>query len=110
MCETQGTGDHHYKTGQLLPENFLNAARKAGYNDVQVRVREQVGYDHSYYFVSPQSEFSWSTCGLVRHGPRYPPSRKITCNVRNHRSLQATDASVCFSPRRVFESVKGSHC
>ncbi|KAF8481042.1 carbohydrate esterase family 1 protein [Russula ochroleuca] len=51
-----GTGDYHYKAGQLLPENFLNAARKAGYNDVQVRVREQVGYDHSYYFISTFAE------------------------------------------------------
>jgi S-formylglutathione hydrolase FrmB len=64
LRKTQGTGDYHYKAGQLLPENFLNAARKAGYNDVQVRVREQVGYDHSYYFVSPHSEYSWSTCRL----------------------------------------------
>ena len=50
--KTQGTNDTFYKAGQLLPENFLNAARAAGYNEEQVRVREQVGYDHSYYFVS----------------------------------------------------------
>jgi S-formylglutathione hydrolase len=37
--------------GQLLPENFLKAARDAGYDDTQVRVRSQDGYDHSYYFV-----------------------------------------------------------
>jgi S-formylglutathione hydrolase len=53
----QGTDDEFYKAGQLLPENFLNAARKAGYDEVQVHVREQVGYDHSYYFVSTHSEF-----------------------------------------------------
>ena len=61
---TQGTGDHHYKAGQLLPENFLNAARKAGYNEAQVCIREQVGYDHSYYFVSPHSAFFRSKNGL----------------------------------------------
>jgi S-formylglutathione hydrolase len=59
--DTQGTGDPFYKAGQLLPENFLNAARKAGYNETQVRIREQVGYDHSYYFVSPCSVFFRST-------------------------------------------------
>lgn len=37
--------------GQLLPENFLDAARSAGYDEFQVRVRRQEGYDHSYYFV-----------------------------------------------------------
>ena len=47
----QGTGDNFYKSGQLLPENFLKAAREAGYDEVQVRVRAQEGYDHSYYFV-----------------------------------------------------------
>ncbi len=61
MRNTQGTNDTFYKAGQLLPGNFLNAARKAGYNEEQVRVREQVGYDHSYYFVSPRSTFSRST-------------------------------------------------
>ena len=48
----QGTGDNFYQQGQLLPENFLKAARDAGYDEVQVRVRSQEGYDHSYYFVS----------------------------------------------------------
>lgn len=47
----QGTGDNFYKQGQLLPENFLKAARDAGYDEMQVRVRSQEGYDHSYYFV-----------------------------------------------------------
>lgn len=47
----KGTGDNFYKTRQLLPENFLKAARDAGYDEVQVRVRAQEGYDHSYYFV-----------------------------------------------------------
>ncbi|TDL28211.1 carbohydrate esterase family 1 protein [Rickenella mellea] len=47
-----GTADQFYKQGQLLPENFLKAARDAGYNEMQVRVRSQEGYDHSYYFIS----------------------------------------------------------
>ncbi|CAL1695120.1 unnamed protein product [Somion occarium] len=49
---TQGTADNFYIQGQLLPENFLKAARDAGYDEVQVRVRSQEGYDHSYYFIS----------------------------------------------------------
>ena len=48
----QGTGDNFYKQGQLLPENFLKAAREAGHDEVEVRVRSQEDYDHSYYFVS----------------------------------------------------------
>ncbi|KAF8642000.1 hypothetical protein AX16_009722 [Volvariella volvacea WC 439] len=47
-----GTADKFYKDGQLLPENFLKAARDAGYDEFQVRVRSQEGYDHSYYFIS----------------------------------------------------------
>jgi S-formylglutathione hydrolase len=47
----QGTADSFYKQGQLLPENFLQAAREAGHDEFQVRVRSQPGYDHSYYFV-----------------------------------------------------------
>lgn len=47
-----GTGDNFYKQGQLLPENFLKAARDVGYDEVQVRVRSQDDYDHSYYFIS----------------------------------------------------------
>jgi len=47
-----GTGDNFYKQGQLLPENFRKAARAAGHDEFQVRVRSQVGYDHSYYFIS----------------------------------------------------------
>ncbi|KAF9015559.1 esterase D [Cyathus striatus] len=47
-----GTADNFYKQGQLLPENFLKAARNAGYDEVQVRVRSHDGYDHSYYFIS----------------------------------------------------------
>ncbi|TCD61302.1 hypothetical protein EIP91_008652 [Steccherinum ochraceum] len=47
-----GTGDKFYQNGQLLPENFLKAARDQGYDEVQVRVRDQEGYDHGYYFIS----------------------------------------------------------
>jgi len=47
-----GTGDNFYKQGQLLPENFLQAARDAGHDERQVLVRSQEGYDHSYYFIS----------------------------------------------------------
>ncbi|KAH9486573.1 S-formylglutathione hydrolase [Psilocybe cubensis] len=47
-----GTGDNFYKQGQLLPESFLKAARDAGYDEFQVRVRSQDAYDHSYYFIS----------------------------------------------------------
>jgi S-formylglutathione hydrolase len=46
-----GSEDQFLKTGQLLPENFLKKAREVGYDEVQVRVRRQEGYDHSYYFV-----------------------------------------------------------
>jgi S-formylglutathione hydrolase len=51
-----GTSDGFYIAGQLLPENFLRAARQAGYDEMQVRVREQEGYDHSYFFVSTFAE------------------------------------------------------
>ncbi|KAI9461751.1 carbohydrate esterase family 1 protein [Boletus coccyginus] len=37
---------------QLRPEAFLKAARDAGHDEVQVRVRCHEGYDHSYYFIS----------------------------------------------------------
>lgn len=48
-----GSEDQFLKDGQLLPENFLRKARDVGYDEVQVRVRKQERYDHSYYFVSP---------------------------------------------------------
>ncbi|KAJ6627107.1 carbohydrate esterase family 1 protein [Mycena sp. CBHHK59/15] len=47
-----GTGDNFYKQGQLLPENFLQAARDAKHDEAEVKVRSQEGYDHSYYFIS----------------------------------------------------------
>ncbi|KAJ8594808.1 carbohydrate esterase family 1 protein [Rhizopogon salebrosus TDB-379] len=45
-----GTADNFIH--QLHPDKFLEAARAAGYDEVQVRVRKQEGYDHSYYFIS----------------------------------------------------------
>ncbi|KAJ7786123.1 carbohydrate esterase family 1 protein [Mycena metata] len=47
-----GTADNFYKQGQLLPENFVKAAREAGHDESQVQVRSQDGYDHSYFFIS----------------------------------------------------------
>ncbi|KAI5279739.1 hypothetical protein KEM54_004010, partial [Ascosphaera aggregata] len=44
----QGTGDKFYEDGQLLPENFAQAAEEAGYGKA-VTIRRQPGYDHSYY-------------------------------------------------------------
>ncbi|KAG1749812.1 carbohydrate esterase family 1 protein [Suillus paluster] len=45
-----GTADNFLY--QLHPEKFLEAARVAGHDEVQVRVRKHEGYDHSYYFIS----------------------------------------------------------
>ncbi|KAG9016668.1 cystathionine beta-synthase [Tulasnella sp. 427] len=47
-----GDADKFYQEKQLLPENFIAAAKQAGFDDSQVQVRAQPGYDHSYYFVS----------------------------------------------------------
>jgi S-formylglutathione hydrolase len=46
-----GSSDKFYIAKQLLPENFLKTARDVGYDEVQVRVRTQEGYDHSYNIV-----------------------------------------------------------
>jgi len=43
-----GTGDNFYKQGQLLPENFVAAAKEIG-QEKGVNVRFQPDYDHSYY-------------------------------------------------------------
>lgn len=45
----QGLDDGFYKQKQLLPEDFLEAAGKAG---VPVEYRERTGYDHSYFYIS----------------------------------------------------------
>ncbi|KAF2771045.1 S-formylglutathione hydrol [Teratosphaeria nubilosa] len=57
-----GTGDNFYKQGQLLPENFEAAAKKAGKG---VRVRYQEGYDHSYFFIATFADEH------VEHAARY---------------------------------------
>ena len=44
-----GLADNFYKQGQLLPENFGEAASTVGQ---KTQIRMQDGYDHSYYFVS----------------------------------------------------------
>ncbi|KAL2261310.1 hypothetical protein VTK26DRAFT_4426 [Humicola hyalothermophila] len=49
-----GTGDSFYKQGQLLPENFEEAAREAGVEGLTVRYHE--GYDHSYFFMATFSD------------------------------------------------------
>lgn len=46
-----GTGDNFYKQGQLLPENFMQAAKEAGVEG-GVKLRMQPDYDHSYYFMA----------------------------------------------------------
>ncbi|KAF2691554.1 S-formylglutathione hydrol [Lentithecium fluviatile CBS 122367] len=46
-----GTGDNFYKQNQLLPENFIKAAKEAG-NDKGITLRMQPDYDHSYYFMA----------------------------------------------------------
>ena len=46
-----GTGDNFYKQGQLLPENFVKAAKESG-NDKGIQLRMQPDYDHSYYFMA----------------------------------------------------------
>jgi S-formylglutathione hydrolase len=46
-----GTEDDFYKQGQLLPENFIEAAKQSGHGD-GVTLRLQPGYNHSYYFIS----------------------------------------------------------
>lgn len=45
----QGKDDSFYHQKQLLPENFVEACREVG---VQVVLRLQEGYDHSYNFIS----------------------------------------------------------
>jgi S-formylglutathione hydrolase FrmB len=47
----KGTGDNFYKQGQLLPENFVAAAKEAGV-EKGINLRMQPDYDHSYFFIS----------------------------------------------------------
>lgn len=51
LTRTKGTGDNFYKQKQLLPENFIAAAKEAGV-DKGIDLRMQPDYDHSYFFIS----------------------------------------------------------
>lgn len=49
----QGTSDNFYKQGQLLPENFVEAAKASGADENgSINVRFQPDYDHSYFLMS----------------------------------------------------------
>jgi S-formylglutathione hydrolase len=45
----QGSEDQFLKDKQLLPENFIQAAKK---NGICVDYKLRDGYDHSYFFIS----------------------------------------------------------
>jgi len=47
-----GDADQFYQQKQLLPENFVAAAKTAGFGREDVQVYSHPGYDHSYYFIS----------------------------------------------------------
>ncbi|KAG6022683.1 hypothetical protein E4U41_002209 [Claviceps citrina] len=49
-----GLADPFYKQGQLLPENFANAAKEAGVEGPVIRYHDR--YDHSYFFISTFAE------------------------------------------------------
>jgi len=59
-----GTGDNFYKQKQLLPENFIEAAKSVG-KDKGINLRLQDGYDHSYYTMA-----SFST-DHINHAAKY---------------------------------------
>ncbi|KAK2751616.1 hypothetical protein FQN55_000337 [Onygenales sp. PD_40] len=59
-----GTGDNFYKQGQLLPENFEQAAKEAGV-DAGVNIRYQPDYDHSYFTMATFSD------DHVEHAAKY---------------------------------------
>ncbi|KAF2994250.1 hypothetical protein E8E13_001218 [Curvularia kusanoi] len=46
-----GTADHFADEGQLLVDNFMDAAEAAGVAH-GIQLRRQFGYNHSYYFMS----------------------------------------------------------
>lgn len=56
-----GTADNFYEQGQLLPENFVKAAKGKG----EVNVRWQDGYDHSYFTMATFAD------DHVNHAARY---------------------------------------
>ncbi|KAF2420152.1 esterase [Tothia fuscella] len=59
-----GTGDNFYKQKQILPENFVDAAKEAGVGE-GVKLRMQPDYDHSYFFISTFGE------DHVEHAAKY---------------------------------------
>jgi S-formylglutathione hydrolase len=65
-----GTGDNFYQQGQLLPENFVAAAKKVGL-ERGVKLRMQPEYDHSYYFISTFAEdhVEWAARHLFGSSP-----------------------------------------
>lgn len=86
----QGTGDNFYQQGQLLPENFLKAARDAGYDEVQVRVRSQEGYDHSYYFVRLPSCMPGDSSAMLTSRPA-----QISTFGADHVHCKSNDDAIC---------------
>ncbi|KAL9613500.1 MAG: hypothetical protein Q9167_001942 [Letrouitia subvulpina] len=56
-----GTADNFYKQGQLLPDNFVQAAQGKG----KVNLRWQEGYDHSYFTMASFAD------DHVNHAARY---------------------------------------
>ncbi|KAL8705778.1 MAG: hypothetical protein Q9201_001124 [Fulgogasparrea decipioides] len=57
-----GTADNFYSQGQLLPENFAEAAKA---KEGKVNIRWQDGYDHSYYTMASFAD------DHVSHAARY---------------------------------------
>lgn len=49
LCD-QGSADDFLAQGQLLPDDLAAAAK--GNSSVELSMRSQEGYDHSYYFIS----------------------------------------------------------
>eukprot|EP00511_Aplanochytrium_stocchinoi_P005584 CAMPEP_0204826218 /NCGR_PEP_ID=MMETSP1346-20131115/3951_1 /ASSEMBLY_ACC=CAM_ASM_000771 /TAXON_ID=215587 /ORGANISM="Aplanochytrium stocchinoi, Strain GSBS06" /LENGTH=282 /DNA_ID=CAMNT_0051954133 /DNA_START=66 /DNA_END=914 /DNA_ORIENTATION=+ len=49
LCD-QGADDQFYKDKQLLPEDFVEACKSNSNIDLQMRMQD--GYDHSYYFIA----------------------------------------------------------
>ncbi|MCJ1409164.1 hypothetical protein MMC19_003242 [Ptychographa xylographoides] len=47
-----GTADNFYQQKQLLPENFVAAAKAAGRDENDITLRFQEGHDHSYFTIA----------------------------------------------------------
>ena len=60
-----GTADNFYKQKQLLPENFVEAAKLSEHTDKDIKLRMQPDYDHSYYFIATFAE------DHVEHAAKY---------------------------------------